>query len=331
MKDQSAHHAEHWLQGRSDSWKAIETGLPALEDSKPVYFDDLCRAIHAYPELARDVALARRYAPQGRTTAYLELVYRRLHRALFRKQRAGLPDLRAVLTSDIPAITFQLRWTIFSVAMGFILAALAGWWLVTQFPELAALFASEQMILTVERGELWTDGLLNIFPSSLLSLQILSNNILVALTALCLGVLYGLGTLYIIGLNGLMLGGVFALTAQHGMADELFDFVVAHGCVELSVIVVAGAIGFSVGESLARPGKKSRGAAFQEAVHRGTKLLLLCAVFLVGAGVIEGYISPDATFARSTRIGVGVSYWLLFVFALCGWRLPGRRQLYTRR
>lgn len=331
MKDQSSRHAEHWLQDRADAWQAIEKELPALEDSKPVHFDDLCKAINAYPELARDVALARRYAPEGRTTAYLELVYRRLHRALFLKQAAGIPDLRAVLTRDIPALVFKLRWTIFSVGLGFILAALAGWWLVMQFPELASLFASEQMIQTVQSGELWTDGLLNIVPSSLLSLQILSNNILVALTALCLGVLYGLGTLYIIGLNGLMLGGVFALTAQHGMADELFDFVVAHGCVELSVIIVAGAVGFSVGESLARPGKKSRGAAFQEAVHRGTKLILLCAVFLVGAGVIEGYISPDADFSRSTRIAVGAGYWLLFVFALCGWRLPGRGQHYTRR
>ena len=92
------------------------------------------------------------------------------------------------------------------------------------------------MINGVERGRLWTDGLLNVAPSSLLSVGILSNNIAVSLLAFCVGVLFGLGTFYIIAMNGLMLGGIFAFTHQHGLADELFRFVIAHGVVELSVI-----------------------------------------------------------------------------------------------
>lgn len=321
--------ANQWLSLHTQAWQDLERKLPALEDAQLLGFDDIKQAIQAYPELARDVAVARREAPGSRTTAYLDGMYRRLHRAIFRQRRAGLADAKALLRHDIPAITYALRWRIFGVGAGFILSAVAGWTLVWQFPELAALFVSEEMIESVQRGELWTEGLFNILPSSVLSLQILTNNILVALTTLSMGVLYGLGTIYIIGLNGLMLGGVFALTARHGMAGDLFDFVVAHGCVELSVIVVAGAIGFSVGESLAHPGKYSRSVAFQRALQNGVKLMAICVAFLVGAGAIEGYISPDPAYSRSARIAIGVLYWLLFAFALCGWRLR-LPQGYTR-
>lgn len=314
----------HWLNKRMPAWQDIEGRLPALEDRKPISFSELQVALHAYPEIARDVARTRSESPGSRAAAYLEVIYRRLHRVLFRETGAGFGGLLRVVKSDIPAITYDLRWQIFSVTLGFILAAAAGWWLVSSFSELATLFASESMIEKLEKGELWTDGLLNIVPSSVLSLQIFTNNISVALVTVALGVLYGLGTIYIIGLNGLMLGAVFALTAQHSMAGKLFDFVVAHGCVELSVIVIAGAAGFSVGESLARPGQLSRSQAFQRALRRATKLIGLCVVFLVGAGLIEGYVSPDPAFSREVRIAIGVAYWLLFITVLCGgrpWRI----------
>ena len=46
---------------------------------------------------------------------------------------------------------------------------------------------SPQLIATVERGELWTDGLLNVTPSAVLSVDILTNNIVVSFFAFCFG------------------------------------------------------------------------------------------------------------------------------------------------
>jgi uncharacterized membrane protein SpoIIM required for sporulation len=215
-------------------------------------------------------------------------------------------------------VAYQLRGRIAAVTALFIVSAAAGWWLVHRYPELAALFASEQMINHVQRGELWTDGLINIVPSALLSLGIMSNNIVVSLFAFTLGALYGLGTLYIVGMNGLMLGGVFALTAQHGLAGRLAEFVVAHGMVEISVILLAAAAGVELGEALARPGNRSRAAAFRDAVRRAGQLLPVCAVFLVGAGLIEGYVSPDPHFSMAQRIAIGVAYWVLLLLVLSG-------------
>ncbi len=311
-----------WLENRTGLWQRVEDALPRLEDRKPVAAEELRDAVLFYPEIARDLAIARRAAPQSRVTSYLESVYLRLYRALFRPPRNAGDDLLHYLTRDIPEITRGLRWQIASVTAGFIIAAVLGWLLVWHNPEMASLFASEAMITTVQSGKLWTDGLLNVTPASVLSVGILTNNIVVALTTMALGSLYGLGTIYIIGVNGLMLGSIFAFTAHYGMAGRLFEFVLAHGVVELSVIFVAGAIGFSIGESLARPGLQSRGQAFRNASQRGVRLMVVCSIFLVGAGFIEGYVSPNPDFGMTARGSIGFGYWLLFLLALSGWRLP---------
>lgn len=307
-----------WLELRSKEWRDIEESLPKLGDNQPIEIEEIDRAMHSYPELARDLAIAQRTAANSKLAAYLATLYAGLYRSLFRAPKYSKDDLKYFFKREIPDLVYQLRWQIVSVAMGFVLTTLAGWFLITEFPDLVTLFASQAMIDKVQAGELWTDGLLNIVPSSILSVQIFTNNILVALTTLSLGALYGLGTIYIISLNGLMLGGIFAFVAAYGMDDQLLKFVMAHGPVELSVIILAGAIGFSIGESLARPGQQSRRSAFQKAATNGAKLMFVCVLFLLGAGLIEGYISPNDSFDFTFRALVGWGYWLIFVGVLLG-------------
>ena len=320
---QAEHTNSVWLAERSERWQKVADSLPALDDEGFVDLAEARAAIRVYPELARDVALARLHAPGSRITAYLESLYAGLHRAIYRPPKADKGTWRSFWMTEVPEVAYRLRLHIFWITALFFAAAYAAWMLVGAYPELVALFASEAMIQTVQRGELWTDGLLNIMPSSVLALQIFTNNILVSLTAMCLGVLYGIGTLYIITLNGLMLGGVFAFVAQYKLDQGLLEFISAHGPVELSVIFIASAVGFSIGEALARPGELTRTESFRQAVSDGMKLMLLCIVFLVGAGLIEGYVSPNAAYPWSFKLVIGWSYWLLLLFALSGWRLPG--------
>jgi uncharacterized membrane protein SpoIIM required for sporulation len=199
-----------------------------------------------------------------------------------------------------------------------VLSALAGWWLISSYPELIGLIASEHMISDVERGHLWTDQILNVAPSSVLSAQIFSNNVVVAAGAFCAGILFGLGTFYMIALNGLMLGGLLAFTHQHGLMLSLVRFILAHGPVELSVICLAGAAGTALGESLIRPSRPTRAQSFRACAEHLGPLLVACALLLLGAGLIEGFISPDARFSIPFRVTVGVSYWITMLLLLSG-------------
>ena len=103
-----------------------------------------------------------------------------------------------------------------------------------------------------------------------------------------------------------------------GGSPGLPPFVVAHGVVELSVICLAGAAGIQLGEALVRPGLKTRMAAFRDAVRQAAKLLPLVALFLVGAGIIEGYVSPNDSYPLVVRVIVGVGYGILLWAVLSG-------------
>jgi len=301
--------------------------IQVLDDRRA---DDASEAIALFDEyrsLARDVAQARRLDPETPPGTALESSYAQLHTALHRPAWNLKQAAMKYLREDIPDVVVWLRPYIIWTSALFLLTALAGYWLVHTYPGLIGLFASPDLIATVQRGQLWTEGLLNVVPSSVLSLQILTNNVVVSLFAYCAGFLFGLGTLYILGLNGLMLGAIFAFTAQHDLDDDLFRFMVAHGCVEISVMCLSGAAGAAVGEALIRPQQASRTAAFQFAALRSGKLILACVVLLIGCGLIEGYVSPNPSVPLWLRVTIGVLYWLVMVALLAGWLFPGR----TRR
>ena len=312
-----------WVAEQADAWQRVAEDVERIAQGRHAPPEAVLRAVQRYPEVAGDLAKLRRMDAGSAAMRGLEALYLRLHDQLFTPPSNLKHELTRLFRHEVPAIMRELRSRILAMALGFLLAAAAGWWLVATYPELARLFASAEMVAGVERGELWTDGLLNVVPSSVLSVQIFANNIAVTLTAFCLGTIYGLGTLYILILNGLMIGTLFAFTAQHGLHGRLLEFIAAHGFVELSVIFIAAAAGFSIGEAIARPGHRTRTAAFARAVSRGGTLLLPCALLLVGAGLIEGYVSPDPRYPLWARLTIGIGYWLAMVWVLSGF--PGWR------
>jgi uncharacterized membrane protein SpoIIM required for sporulation len=307
---------------RLPAWQSAAARAQRLASHRASDVDEALQAVDDYRLLAHDLATARRLMPQSRAREYLEGTYALAHATVHRSAVHPAHALLSLFRDQIPAAVRALRPHIVWVTVLFVLATLAGFWMVHTYPDLIGLVASPDMIASVERGELWTEGLLNIAPSSIVSAQIFTNNIVVSLFAFCVGFLFGLGTLYIVALNGLMLGAVFAFTAQHGLAQKLFSFVLAHGCVELSVMCLSGAAGAAVGEALIRPGAAGRAEAFQAAVLRSGRVLFACVLLLIGSGFIEGYISPDPDFPLWTRAVVGVGYFL-FMLALLSGRLFG--------
>ncbi len=308
-----------WLEQRIPAWRELET-LFISRDKKSNDIEEPRKIISGFHMLVSDLSLARRAIPGSRIHHWLETMFLRGHQLIFRAPGNTLLRIRDIVAFESPALIRGMsNLLLYTIAL-FIGSIIFGWLLISAFPDLTTLFASTEMINRVQSGELWTDGLLNIMPSSLLSLSLMTNNITVSIFAFSLGAFYGLGTLYIITLNGLMLGGVFAFTAQYGLDDELFKFIIAHGVVELSVICIAGAMGLKLGEALLRPGTQTRQQAFRKATNDAGKVLVVALPFLVIAGLIEGYISPDPQYDLSFRIVVGITsgliFWLLLIFGL---------------
>jgi len=320
MPDQQKNVFQKWLQSRSPRWVALNQLLKQSRGARDESPEQVRALIKEFRGLATDLSLSRQSLGQGAITRQLEALFSQAHEVIYQRAHNLLQDLLTVYRDEIPAlVTRKMRVAIISTITLFVVTAVAGWLLVNTYPELASLFASETMINKVQAGKLWTDDMLNIVPSSLLSFQIMTNNITVALVAFVLGALYGIGTLYIISLNGFMLGGIFAFTRHYNLDARLLEFVVAHGVVELSVICVAGAAGIHLGEALIRPGNRARGDAFHLAVSDAGKLLFVVVPFLVGAGLIEGYVSPNDFFTMQARLLIGITYGLLLWLVLTGW------------
>ncbi|HEU4517136.1 MAG TPA: stage II sporulation protein M [Steroidobacteraceae bacterium] len=315
-----------WLGRRVDTWKAIEGQLEGFSRGQKQDVDDVNAVIDGYRTLARDLSIARRVLPGSRATRFLESCYRRAHGLIARPAYSLTADLRRLFVVDVPATTRRLAPYLAAVTSLFVLSGAAGAWLISTYPELVTLFASEAMIETVESGKLWTDSLFNVVPSSIASGGIIANNISVTLFAYCVGVIFGLGTFYIVAVNGLMLGGIFAFTHGHGLSFRLFEFVVAHGPVELTTICLAGAAGMLLGESLIRPRGASRAESFAAAVSFTSRYVIFCAILLLGAGIIEGFVSLDPSYPFASRAVIGGASLFIAAAAATGILYRGRAQ-----
>jgi uncharacterized membrane protein SpoIIM required for sporulation len=160
---------------------------------------------------------------------------------------------------------------------------------------------------------------------------IFTNNIRVAALAFGAGVLLGLGSLFLLGYNGLVIGSLFGLAIDAGNGRPLFALVTAHGVLELSCIVVGGAAGWRMGWAFVAPGNSTRGEALRREARAGVEIMLGTSVWLVVAGLIEGFVTPaglNVASAAAVGIPFGLVYWTLVV-ALG--RAPGARDQCGRR
>ncbi len=309
-----------WLLTKKPDWENLEKKLAPHPVAPDVSIDESREILSRYRAVMNDLSLSRRVNGDSLITRYLESLVLKTQEEIYRPSNSLLSHLFDVYNQDVPVLMRCLKNAIISAFVWFAVNMAVGWLLISAFPDLISLIASTEMINHVQSGKLWTDDLLNVTPSSLLSFSIATNNITVSLFAFALGAFYGLGTLYIIGLNGLMLGGIFAYTAGYHLHERLFAFVIGHGVVELSVIIISGAMGFELGEALIRPGQRNRVQAFQNACVNAGKVLLAATPFLIFAGLIEGFVSPNPSYGLPQRVLIGVSsgiiFWAIMLFGL---------------
>ena len=146
------------------------------------------------------------------------------------------------------------------------------------------------------------------------SAAIMTNNIRVSLLAFAAGILAGLGTAAVLIINGVLLGAVAGLAVGAGNGRPFFELVAAHGVLELSCIIVAGAAGLRFGWALVEPGLGKRGEALRREARPALAVVLGTAPWLVVAGLVEGFVTPAAiglTGALAVGFALGGVYWTL--------------------
>jgi len=137
---------------------------------------------------------------------------------------------------------------------------------------------------------MWTHSIVTIKP--LASSAILTNNLSVSLATFALGITAGVGTVYMMLVNGLLIGVISAACWREGMNLQLWSFVAAHGILELPAIFIAGGAGLGIARGLLFPGTLPRRESLAQAGARSVRLVLGTIPLLLVAGFVEGFVSP---------------------------------------
>ncbi len=124
------------------------------------------------------------------------------------------------------------------------------------------------------------------------SAQLMTHNTKVSVTAMALGMTWGIGTIVLLFYNGVILGGVVVDYVLAGQTKFLLAWLLPHGSVEIPAILIAGQAGLMLGSALI--GRGSRQALRARMRAAGPDLVTLIfgvAVMLVWAGFVEAFLS----------------------------------------
>jgi uncharacterized membrane protein SpoIIM required for sporulation len=282
--------------------RAQRADFATLGEAELVEFGRLYRAATS------DLALAQRDFPNHALTLYLNQLVGRAHPFIYRGEPLVARRLREFYTRGLPQLYREFAPFILAAALLLFGPAVLAYTLGLVNPDSARYVISQQQIDLIKEGTPWWKDLNGGNETG--AAFIMTHNLQVAFFAFAGGMLLGIFSVYILIANGLQLGMVFGLLQFYGHAAPLWEFVIGHGVLELSEVLMAGGSGLMLGYAMLHPGLLSRGDALVVAAHKAIRLLLGSAPLLVVAGTIEGVISPSAAPAL-LKYAIGITSGLL--------------------
>jgi uncharacterized membrane protein SpoIIM required for sporulation/uncharacterized RDD family membrane protein YckC len=321
------------LATRSPRWSAFAArladaqrrGLRALGE------DGVREFVAEYRDLASDLARLRT-AAQGRETPelfYLSRLLAGAHNLLYRGSAVTLADVVRVVTIEAPReVRRSWRPILLAAALLFGPALLAYEGVLRQ-PSIAPTFIPSGMLDRAEEGVRRAKEGTGYIPDPeilrpTMASRIIANNVQVTFGAFALGITAGIGTLLLLVLNGVSLGGILGLYQSKGIIGLILAFVAPHGVLELTAICIAGGAGFLLAAALLLPGRRTRKRALVENGRRSIRLIAAATVLLLVAGTLEGFVSPIPSWSLDEKLAVSGATLVLLVLYLSSGRQPQR-------
>jgi uncharacterized membrane protein SpoIIM required for sporulation len=293
---------------RRPVWEAFEAELAATRGSlRKAGYETLEDMALRYRQVLHDHALAAARFPGTAAARRLQSLAVEGTRRLTGEGRQRPAGFGIFFSRTFP-LAFQRQLGLLGVVAAlFLLAVVWGLTVTALRPAVGLAFLGPEAVRGLEEGQLWTHSLVTTVPPAVSSSRIATNNISVALTAWTGGVLAGLVPLYVVLLNGLMLGAILGVTMHYSMAGDLLEFICAHGLLELTLILVSAAAGLALGRALISAGDRPRAEALREASRDSLAVLLGCVPWFAVLALVEVFVSPSPEVPAGVKLILGVA------------------------
>ena len=276
-----------------------------------------------YRRLCQSLALAadRRYSPA--LVDRLNRLALRGHHVLYENRRRQSQRVWEFVVAGFPALV-RREWRLVTVAALLFFGPLAGLLgLLQVFPDFVHyLLAPEQIASFHEMYDPAARriGMREADTSLLMFGFYIWNNVRIGFQTFAGGLLAGVGSVWFLASNGVVIGAVAGYLTEIGYGRTFWSFVAGHSSLELLAIVLSGAAGLRLGLAVIAPGNQSRRSALVAAARPAVRMMYGAAIMFFAAAFVEAFWSPLTEVAYAGKIGAGIAGWVFLAvyFGLAG-------------
>lgn len=307
-----------------DKWEKFENLLKKKRPNP----DQLA---NLFVDITDDLAYARTNYPRGKTTNYLNNLGVQVHQSLYRNRRESGSRIVNFWLYELPQLFRSVHKEFFYSFLVFFVACTLGAVSTAyddHFPRLILGDAYvNQTLSNIEK-----DDPMAIYKSmhqSDMFFMITLNNIRVSFIVFAFGILLSFGTGYVLVSNGFMLGTFQYFFYQKGLLATSVLTIWIHGTLEISAIIIAGAAGFALGNSILFPRTYSRIQSLRMGAIKGVKIIIGLIPIFILAGFLESFVTrlTEAPTIVKLIIILGSAAFIIYYFIIYPIRLDKRERL----
>lgn len=270
-----------------DKWLQFES---VLRNNIVINPDELSAL---YVEVTDHLSFAQTFYPNSNTLTYLNGLSVLAHQKIYKTKTESRTRFITFFTKEFPLFFAQYHKQLLITFLTFLLFCSIGAYSAATDGSFVRLILGDgyvnMTIDNIENGD--PMGVYKKMGEVEMFIGITLNNIRVALYAFLFGIFLGLGTLFIMMRNGVMLGSFQYFFFEYGVGWESVRTIWIHGTIEISVIIIAGCAGLVLGKSILFPKTYTRLQSFVSGVKDGLKIMLSTVPFFILAGFLEGFVT----------------------------------------